>query len=133
MDSTPCFDAGTTLALAFHRHGGFVTVDDFACVLRRRQSQPLSTLAKWIVHRKIVSLRGHGAVVLPVFQFVDSYPVDGLDGVLSELAHLDDLDLASWFIEPNAWFGGDSPAARLRHDPISVQAAARADRWALFG
>ncbi len=47
---------------AFQRTGGVVTGDGLAVMLRSRTEQPMSLLARWIVHRQVISFQAQGTV-----------------------------------------------------------------------
>lgn len=116
--------------------GGVVTSDQFIGLLRRRASQPISVLARWIVAREVVSLSWHGQVMIPLFQF-DAARMELLESIppiLGELVGVfDDWDIAQWFATPNAWTEGVAPAEVLRRDGLAVLKAARGDRFLLRG
>ncbi|HVZ45513.1 MAG TPA: hypothetical protein VHA82_17010 [Ramlibacter sp.] len=128
-----CPEDGAALAKAFRSHGGVALADEFAQAIAPCQSQPVSTVASWIVLRKIISFPAFGSLALPLVQFSKFRPIEGLDRVLLELDALDDLELAGWFLVPNPWMGDVPPADRLRDDLSAVLSAARAYRWLMFG
>src|SRR5258705_12239729 len=53
----------------FARHGGMLSGDAAARAMRHRASQPISTIAKWIVGRELVHLVLPSGHLLPMFQF----------------------------------------------------------------
>jgi hypothetical protein len=117
---------------AFRRTGGLVSGDELTFLLRGHTSQPISMLARWIVERRVLSFGGHGAYLLPMFQFdrTDMTVRRHVTAILDELeGTLDDWDLATWFALPNAWLGDDAPVDALPLDPQAVLHAARADRF----
>lgn len=54
---------------AFRSTGGIIAGDEFCQLLRRRSDQPISQLARWIVHRRIVHFEWRSSTWLPLFQF----------------------------------------------------------------
>ena len=65
---------------AFCATGGIVTGDKFSQLLLLRSDQPISLLARWIVHRRIVHFEWRGEIWLPLFQ-LDLAEMDVLPGV----------------------------------------------------
>jgi hypothetical protein len=120
----------------FGRRGGWVGGDVLAGRLRAHCGQPLSTLARWIVAREVVSVVWQGDTLLPLFQFDRGnwQPREAVSQAVAELrdAH-DDWGLALWFARPNAWLCDASPADLVGSEPRQVLYAARADRFALLG
>ena len=105
-------------------------------LLRRRTSQPISMLARWIVERRVVSFGWQGEYLLPMFQFdrADMTVRRSVSAVLREFdGTFDDWELAAWFALPNAWLQDDSPLDLLPLDPHAVLDAARADRFVARG
>ena len=124
------------MELAFARHGGLATADGVARLMRCRSSQPISTLARWIVDRRAVNIAWHGQTLLPMFQFDrESMALQaGVGDVVAELAHaFDDWELALWFAAPNSWLGDAAPVDRLHVEQPAVLDAARADRFIALG
>jgi len=121
---------------AFRRTGGLVSGDELTFLLRGRNSQPISMLARWIVNRRVVSFGWHGEYLLPMFQFdrADMTVRRPVAAILDELeGAFDDWDLATWFALPNTWLADDSPVDLLWLDPRAVLQAARADRFIARG
>jgi hypothetical protein len=119
------------MEIAFARHGGLSEGDEMARRLRRRSSQPVSLLARWIVERTIVSFDWRGRVLVPNFQLdvQDLMPRQVVLNVASELTpFLDDWNVALWFAEPNAWIEHRLPIDLMASDPNGVLQAARGDR-----
>ena len=121
---------------AYRRTGGLASGDELTFLLRRRTSQPISMLARWIVERRVVSFGWRGEYLLPMFQFDRasmsvrrpvSAVLDEFDGTF------EDWDLASWFALPNTWLGDEAPVDALPRDPHAVLQAARADRFIARG
>jgi hypothetical protein len=120
----------------FQRTGGLASGNEVTFLLRRRTSQPISTLARWIVAQRVVSFGWRGEYVLPMFQFdrADMTVRRDVSAVLDEFdGTFDDWDLATWFALPNAWLGDDTPVEVLPLDPQRVLRAARADRFIARG
>ena len=130
------FDAQySTMDRAYARRGGWTSGDDVARLLRRRFEQPVSTLARWIVARRIVSFDCHGQTLVPLFQFdlADMSPRPGVLEVVAQLTDtLDDLALALWFATANAWLDGETPVDAIATDQAAVSRAALACRLALL-
>ena len=121
---------------AYGRSGGLAAGDDVARRLRRRVDQPLSTVARWIVERRIVSFDWQSQILVPLFQFDlnDMSLRSEVAGVVNELNHVfDSWELAVWFAQPNAWIDGACPVDTIFHEPIEVLQAARADRFIALG
>ena len=120
----------------FARHGGMRSGDDVVRVMRHRASQPLATIAKWIVAREVVQLVRHACILLPMFQF-DPQELALRPGVREAVLELrdafDDWEMCAWFAHPNTWLGGAIPVDRLAADPRGVIDAARADRFVTLG
>lgn len=93
-----------TMTTAYQRNGGLASDHDFARLLRKRMSQPLSVLARWIVLRYGVSfVRDHQAW-LPMFQFdcSDMSLKEGTQCVVREFTPVfDDWEVAAWFARGN--------------------------------
>jgi hypothetical protein len=127
--------AGDVLA-AFARTGGLSSCDEVTLLLRRRTSQPISMLGRWIVEQRVVSFAWRGDLVLPMFQFdlADMVVRTPVRAVLDELdGTFDDWDLATWFALPNAWLADGAPVDVLDRDSDAVRQAARADRFIARG
>jgi len=121
---------------AFSRTGVLVSGEDMTLLLRRRTSQPISMLARWIVERRVVSFAWRGEYLVPMFQFEGVYMTvrRSVSAVLAELnGAFDDWDLATWFALPNSWLHDEAPVDVLPCDPHSVLQAARADRFIACG
>lgn len=121
---------------AFRPTGGMVSGDEMARLLRRRSEQPISMLARWIVAREAVNFEWQSQTLVPLFQFdlSDMSLRSSVTGILLELTDVfDDLAMALWFAEPNAWLADLPPVEVLTSDPASVLDAARADRFIARG
>ena len=96
--------------------------------------QPISTLAHWIVERKVVAFDWQSQTLLPLFQFQlsDMSLRSPVVHVVQELsALLGDWELALWFALPNPWLDQARPVDAISHDAPAVLHAARAARFAL--
>ncbi len=124
------------LVEAVQSHGGFVRAEDLIQTLRRRSSQPLSCVARWIVQRDVVSVRRCDGWWLPRFQFSASEiaPLPIVRLVAEEFNDvLDEVELVNWFFRPNASLEGCLPACAIHDRADHVYRAARADRWVARG
>ncbi len=125
-----------TLASAYSRHGGVVSAEEVALLMRRHCEQPVSQLARWIVGSKIVHLAVQSQTWVPLFQFhLDDMSIrPAISTLLGELgAVLEADELAAWFVAPNEWLSGASPLETLEADFPAVLEAARADRFVMAG
>ncbi len=125
-----------TMVQVYERSGGLMRSEEVLFLLRRRSSQALSQLARWIVDQRVVSFEWRADRLLPMFQFdlADMSIRPEAAAVLAELAGVfDDWELASWFAEPNSWLQHRSPATALQADRQAVLDAARADRFVAHG
>ena len=120
----------------YDRTGGLARSDEALFMLRRRTSQPLSMLARWIVEQRVVSFEWQAERFLPMFQFdlADMAIQPAAAAVLAELAGVfDDWERAVWFAEPSTWLHGRIPVDVLGSEPQAVVDAARADRFVARG
>jgi hypothetical protein len=120
----------------YQRAGGLVTCDEAATLLGRHRDQPISQLARWIVARNVVSFVWQSETMVPLFQFEisDMSLRHGTSQVIAELAGaFDDLELATWFAQPNCWLGNVAPLAVVDTDQFAVLQAARVDRYLARG
>jgi len=124
------------LHAAFQSTGGIANSNEMTVRLRAHYDQPISQLARWIVARDVVSYTDCSETFLPLFQFelAQMSPRQDVRTVIAELVSVfDDLELAWWFAESNAWLSGSTPVDSLRGDPGAVLNAARADRFVANG
>lgn len=120
----------------FQSTGGIVSGDELSSLLRERVVQPISAIARSIVHRKVVNFPWHGVTLLPLFQFDLTTIAVRCNAalIISELSPaFDDWELAAWFAQPNSWLHGRTPVALLDTDLPAVLDAARADRFVAMG
>ena len=125
-----------TMKGAYARTGGLAFGDEVARLLRRRSEQPISTLARWIVARTIVTFEWRSQTLIPLFQFdpLDMSHRAGTVAVIRELSDVfDDWELASWFAQPNVWLHDATPVDAIRDDQPGVLQAARVDRFIARG
>jgi hypothetical protein len=115
--------------------GGLANGDDIARLMRRHSAQPLSTLARWIVDRRVVSFVWRGQTWLPLFQFdPDMQPRADACAIVAELVGVyDDWELALWFVQPSEWLDDATPLERFGANPFDVLQAARIDRFVANG
>ena len=128
--------AAGAMAQAFVRHGGVVSAEEVALLLRRHHAQPVSQLARWIVGSKIVHFAEHSHTWVPLFQFhLDDMSIRPVIGqLLGELSPvLESEELAAWFVTPNAWLSNALPIEAVEADTVAVLDAARADRFVTAG
>jgi hypothetical protein len=117
-----------TIDRVCNRFGGLVSGDTMAMAMRKFRDQPISTLARWIVDRTVISLDWHGHVMLPMFQFdpFDMSPRSDVHDIAQALAATHaDWDIALWFAQPNALLDGEIPIDVIEHDFAAVMQAAR--------
>lgn len=124
------------LERAFSANGGMASTDEITMMLRARTDQPISVLARWIVSRKVVSVKSHSGTMLPLFQFsrCDMELRPRVVHLLEELEPvLTDWEVALWFARPNAWLGNAAPVQAIEVDARAVHDAARAERYVSRG
>lgn len=120
----------------FAASGGLVCGDELARRLRRYSGQPLSTVARWIVERRAVSLAWEAQTLLPMFQFdrADMTLRTSVTATIHELTDVFDAwHLALWFARPNTRLSGRLPADVIAVDGAAVLDAARAERFTFLG
>lgn len=125
-----------SMLTAYRRTGGVATGDEVAGLMQKHWDQSVSTVARWIVGRSVLSFTWQSQTLLPLFQFdlstMSLRPC--VTAVLRELVcAFDEWDLALWFAEPNAWLDDAAPADLVSNDPVSVLKAAQADRFIARG
>ena len=109
-----------------------VTGGEIAERLRPVCSQPVSLLAHWIVDRRVLSFSCCSGLMFPLFQFdfLRGCVHSGVLRAMSELSGaLIDDEVARWFVQPNGWLIGATPADSWLCHAAAVLAAARADRF----
>jgi hypothetical protein len=116
----------------FRNTGGVLSGEQIVLQMRDSFAQPLSTLARWIVRRDVLSFEWQSHILVPLFQFeLEPFlPRPGVRTVVEELSDaFDEWEMAAWFSSPNTWLDGASPAEEFGHDEAAVFHAARADRF----
>jgi hypothetical protein len=133
---SPAITQYLAMAQVYRRTGGLLSGDDLAMRLRRRSTQPLSLVARWIVARDVVCIRWRSQTWLPSFQFdpTDMSLRREVSGVIDELAGIvQDWDLALWFSQPNPWLDNAIPVDVIDHEQPAVLNAARVARFIARG
>jgi len=121
---------------AYRRTGGLAHGDEIARVLGERRGQPISTVARWIVSRTVISFDWHSQILLPLSQFdaTDMLPRPAIAAVVRELIDVfNDWDLAVWFAQPNGWLRDAAPVDAIARNASDVLSAARAERFVARG
>jgi hypothetical protein len=125
-------DVRAALLDAYATLGGVCEAEDVLARMREVHEQPLSVLARLIVHRELVAVAWHGTTLLPAFQLDRSswLPRPEVRRVVRQLRDVqDDLELALWFAAGNASLGGCCPAELIGSDVEAVVDAARIERF----
>lgn len=117
----------------YDRSGGLIAGDALAGTLRACCPQPISILARAIVERRVVCVREHDDLYLPMFQFGRCDAVRWQATLQTLVPLLDDTELALRFAEPNPWLDGDRPCDALAHRGQAVFEAARTHRFIVRG
>lgn len=115
----------------YQSKGGLACGDEVAFLLRKFLDQPISTLARWIVSRTVVSFPSQSRTLLPLFQFDRSdmsISADTVEITRELTSAFDDKELALWFAEPNCRLDGAAPVDAIARDQPLVLRAARADK-----
>jgi hypothetical protein len=121
---------------AFRRSGGMAQAYEVVALFLARGESDITSLAQWILHRKVISIEWESKLWLPLFQFdpLDMQPQPGLAPVLSELNPVYTAwDLANWFSRPHPWLNEGTPADTLKTDAMAVVKAAQFDRLVAVG
>ena len=124
------------LLATFQRTGGVASGNQVAGLVDEHWDQSISTVARWIVSRHVLSFMWQAQTLLPLFQFERPAMLlrPGIAEVVTELSGVyDDWDLALWFAAPNAWLDEGTPADLLATRSADVLDAARADRFIVRG
>lgn len=115
---------------AYRPSGGLAPGQEVRARVQRCRPTQVVMLAHWIVHRQVICFDWQSRMWLPLFQFdnLDMTPQPGLDQVLAvlKLEH-DAVEVAQWFVQPNPWLSGQTPADTLLSDLPAVLCAAGAD------
>ena len=129
-------DEFLAMLAAYRCHGGLARAEEFLALLHDDGGMGLSTLARWIARRSVISFEWQAQIWLPLFQFMrpEMRPCPAVVSVLAELAPVcEPWELAHWFARDNVWLDGRVPADALAITPAAVLAAARADRFIRTG
>jgi hypothetical protein len=122
---------------AYRQHGGLARGEEVADLLRHRNTHcSISTLARSIVTREVLSFQWHTELWLPLFQFNlnDMSHKDAPRRVTAELAAaFDAWNLSCWFVQPNSWLKERMPLELIARDADAVLHAAKADRFVAMG
>ena len=123
------------LMAGYGAHGGLASTDELVGLMRPHWRQPISTLAKWIIGRKVVSFMSRTQFVLPVFQFARPRmtPNEAVCDCSIELGDFMGVEaFAAWFVRPCEWLGQRMPVDLLLKNPAAVVDAAGRTRLALM-
>jgi len=124
---------------AFAPYAGMSTGDELLLRASRSRPLPISSLARPIARRELVSLMHRGQLLLPNFQFEPGslQLLPAMTEIVLELRDVfDDWDLALWFAMPNVVLQHARPVDLLasRGSGVSeVREAARVDRFIALG
>ena len=113
---------------AYRDMGGLAPVHEVLAFFRRHSDCDPATVTRLIVNKRVICFGWQSTLWLPLFQFkpVDMSQPAGLSEVLTELsAGFDPWQVANWFVQPNPWLQGCTPAALIDVDPSAVLLAAR--------
>ncbi len=112
---------------AYVSHGGLATSSEIVHPLRSFWCQPLSMVATWIVHRRVLSLPWRSQLLLPLFQFVRPRMtlLPEVSALVSKLGDcMEDESVASWLVTPNAWLRSELPIDVVLSDPeVGIEGA----------
>lgn len=121
----------------YRAYGGLARLQEVLTLFRQRPGvADLSTLAYWMVSRKVVCFEWQQQSWFPLFQLDREQlrPKASLQQVLAELSQVyDPWDLAYWFARPSPWLDDRSPVQVFDSDLQAVLYAARADRFVASG
>lgn len=129
MPQPPGVICGEELLRRYEVNGGLVSGDHLAWLMSERVDQAISVVARWIISHRVVSLRPHGQLLLPWFQFDRQrlQPCPEVSEVIAVLRERwDDGELAAWFVTRHPMLQGQWPLQVLRADTAAVLRAARA-------
>lgn len=121
-----------TLLDGYRPSGGLARAEEVLTLLECHGGLSVTTLARWIVERSVISFEWQAQIWLPWFQFnrAGMTRVRGLTPVLAELTTAcDPWEPAHWFVRPNSCLAGRIPAELMRCDPDAVFDAARVERF----
>lgn len=115
----------------YRASGGIVRAEDLVMTMRSKGGPDISTLARWIVERKVICFEWEQEMWLPQFQFctVNPWLREDISSILREIqTDVDPWDLALWFVRFNGWLDGRTPLDSINKDCGSVLNAAKATR-----
>ena len=115
--------------------GGLARAREVFALFKSRSGLGVDTLARWIAHRRVLSLEWHGEVWLPLFQFERQHMTlkPALKPVLVALNPVfTPWQLTHWCAQPHCWLNGERPVDALDTDAARVLHAAHIDRYALL-
>jgi hypothetical protein len=121
---------------AYRPSGGLARAQEVASRCKPHGWTAVSSLADWIIKRKVVCVEWQAKIWLPWFQFNPAAMTlqQGFGDVMSELvAVYDDWEVANWFAKPNPWLADCTPADSLANAAPEVLGAARAERFLAAG
>jgi hypothetical protein len=130
---TVCSDRDfVSLLNAYRASGGLASAEELLVPSRERSGPDVSTLARWIVARQVISFGWQARTWLPMFQFEpgDMTPRRDLAPVIAELSAVyDECQLVTWFVASNESLDGRSPVQVFTTCAAEVERAARIDRF----
>jgi hypothetical protein len=118
---------------AYRSSGGLARAQEVFTLFKSRSELDVSTLARWMAQRSVLSLEWHADVWLPLFQFELQHMTvkPALEPVFAVLNPVcTPWELAQWCAQPHRWLDGESPADTLDTDASGVLRAACVDRFA---
>jgi hypothetical protein len=119
---------------AYRNTGGLARAQEVFNLFKSHNDLGVTTLARWISLRRVLSLEWNADVWLPLFQFERQCMTikPTFVPVLAELNQaFTPWELAYWCAQPHRWLDGDSPANMLDADAPRVLRAACSDHFAL--
>jgi len=132
-DNTSAQDrAFIALQNAYRAHGGLSRLRSLSVGAFAGSEGTGCDVEDLVAAGELFSFQWYHAMWIPMFQFDMPGPTVavGPQRVVAELGRgFDGWPLASWFVEPNAWLGSQSPIECLALRLPDVLEAARADRF----
>ena len=125
-----------TLVARYRRSGGCLRCEETSARRGLANGDVPTALLERAADGRVVSLKGLGAIWIPVFQFQRPGWVlkPAVRDVLKELRGVfDPHEMATWFASSNDWLGHRRPADVLDADRAALLSAARADRFVAVG
>lgn len=121
---------------AYRAHGGLSRLRSLSVEGFARSDGTGCDVETLVAAGELFSFQWYHAMWIPMFQFDMPGPTVaiGPQRVVAELGRgFDGWELASWFVEPNAWLASRSPIECLGLRLPDVLEAARADRFVTTG